>query len=112
MAVQAALHDPRFPPVHAGEVQDIEIEISVLSPLVPVMDIAEIEVGRDGLVISLGRASGLLLPQVASERNWDRETFLDQTCVKAGLPAGSWRREDVTILRFTAEVFSEKEMGL
>ncbi len=112
MAVQAALHDPRFAPVTAREVQDLEIEISVLSPLMPVMDIAEIEVGRDGLVIRAGGASGLLLPQVASERNWDRETFLDQTCVKAGLPAGSWRREGVTILRFTAEVFSEKEMGL
>ena len=112
MAVQAALHDPRFAPVTANEVQDLEIEISVLSPLVPVADIAEIVVGRDGLVIRSGRASGLLLPQVASERNWDRETFLDQTCVKAGLPAGSWRAEGVTILRFTAEVFSEKEMGL
>ncbi len=112
MSLQAAFHDPRFPPITSGEIGDLEIEISVLSPLVLVADIAEIEVGRDGLVIRSGGASGLLLPQVASERNWDRETFLDQTCVKAGLPTGSWRNEGVTILTFTAEVFNEKEMGL
>ncbi len=112
MSLQAALHDPRFAAVTSDEVGDLEIEISVLSPLVSVVDIAEIEVGRDGLVVRAGGASGLLLPQVASERDWDRETFLDQTCIKAGLPAGSWRSEGVTILKFTAEVFNEKEMGL
>jgi len=112
MAVQAALHDPRFPAVTASELPDIEIEISVLSPLLPVDDISEIEVGRDGLVIRGRGRSGLLLPQVASERGWDRETFLDQTCVKAGLPPGTWRERDITIQRFSAEVFSEKELGL
>ncbi len=112
MAVQAALHDPRFPAVTASELPDIEIEISVLSPLLAVDDVSEIQVGRDGLVIRGRGTSGLLLPQVASERGWDRETFLDQTCVKAGLPPGTWRERDITIQRFSAEVFSEKDMGL
>lgn len=112
MAVQASLHDPRFPAVTPDELPDIEIEISVLSPLVTVANVEEIEVGRDGLVIQGRGRSGLLLPQVASERNWDRDTFLDQTCVKAGLPPGSWAEDGVTIQRFSAEVFSEHEMGL
>lgn len=112
MAVQASLHDPRFPAVTEDELEELEIEISVLSPLVTVGDPAEIVVGRDGLVIQGRGRSGLLLPQVASERAWDRETFLDQTCVKAGLPTGSWRETGVTIQRFSAEVFSEKELGL
>ena len=109
MAVQALLHDPRFPPVTEDE---LEIEISVLSPLVTVADVSEIQVGRDGLVIRGHGRSGLLLPQVASERSWDRDTFLDQTCVKAGLAPGAWRESAVTIERFSAEVFSEKELGL
>ncbi len=112
MAVQAALHDPRFPAVTEDELEDIEIEISVLSPLSPVEDPSEIVVGRDGLVIRGRGRSGLLLPQVASERGWDRETFLDQTCVKAGLPPGVWGDPDIAIERFSAEVFSEKELGL
>ena len=74
--------------------------------------VSEIQVGRDGLVIRGRGTSGLLLPQVASERAWSRETFLDQTCVKAGLPPGAWREPDIAIQRFSAEVFSEKELGL
>jgi AmmeMemoRadiSam system protein B/AmmeMemoRadiSam system protein A len=110
MAVQAAFHDPRFEPVTAGELDDIDIEISVLSPLEPVADASRIEVGRHGLVVQEGSRSGLLLPQVATEQGWDRETFLDHTCLKAGLPAGSWKRKGVVILSFTAEVFGEKAM--
>ena len=108
MAVQAALHDPRFPPVTAGELDDITIEISVLSPLVPVNDVSEIEVGRDGLVIQDGGRSGLLLPQVATDHGWDTRTFLEHTCMKAGLPPDAWRQEGVNVLRFTADVFGER----
>ncbi len=110
MAVQAALHDPRFPQVSREELVGLEIEISVLSPLEEVEDVSEIVVGRYGLIIQDGYRSGLLLPQVATDYGWDRETFLDHTCRKAGLEAGCWRREGVTILRFTAEVFGEKEV--
>ncbi len=109
MAVQAAMHDPRFPPVVAEELPDIDIEISVLSPLEEVSDVSTIEVGRDGLVIRDGAHSGLLLPQVATEYGWDRETFLEHTCVKAGLPPAAWTKPGVTILRFTAEVFGEED---
>jgi AmmeMemoRadiSam system protein A len=111
MAVQAALHDPRFSPVSASELPGLDIEISVLSPLEEVKDVSTIEVGKHGLVIQEGSRSGLLLPQVATEYGWDRETFLDHTCMKAGLPAGSWRKKGVVILRFTAEVFGEKDEG-
>jgi AmmeMemoRadiSam system protein A len=111
MAVQAALHDPRFPPVSASELSGIDIEISVLSPLEEVTDVSQIEVGKHGLVIQEGARSGLLLPQVATEYGWDRETFLDHTCLKAGLPAGSWKRKGVVLLKFTAEVFGEKDGG-
>lgn len=109
MAVQAALHDPRFPPVSARELPEIDIEISVLSPLEEVADVSQIEVGKHGLVIQEGARSGLLLPQVATEYGWDREAFLDHTCLKAGLPAGSWKRQGVVVLRFTAEIFGEKD---
>jgi len=85
----------------------LDLEISVMGPIEPVRDILEIEIGRDGLIISRGRFAGLLLPQVATEYGWDRETFLDQACVKAGLPAGSWRSEDTRIEKFAAEVFGE-----
>ena len=68
---------------------------------------ADILVGRDGVIISNGRNAGLLLPQVATEYGWDCETFLDHTCLKAGLPPGSWRHENTRIERFSAEVFAE-----
>ena len=91
-AASAATGDPRFPPVTARELSDIQIEISVLSPLRPAADPGEIQVGVHGLHISKGAHHGLLLPQVASELGWDRETFLRQVCVKAGLPQDAWRR--------------------
>ena len=89
--------------------KEIEIEISVLSPLRRVEDIKEIKVGRDGLLIRKGFSSGLLLPQVATEYNWDREEFLMHTCYKAGLSPDAWR-EGAEIYTFTAEVFTEGEI--
>jgi AmmeMemoRadiSam system protein A len=107
-AVNAAFRDPRFHPLQPAELPEVHIEISVMSPIVLVTDPAEIEVGRDGLIVSRGGNAGLLLPQVATEYGWDRETFLKQTCVKAGLPPDSWRKPDVRIERFSAEVFGEE----
>jgi AmmeMemoRadiSam system protein A len=106
-AVSAAFRDPRFPPLRKEELHGIHIEISVMSPIVPVADVGEIEVGRDGLIVSRGARAGLLLPQVATEYEWDRDTFLRQTCIKAGLPGDSWRSPDCRIEKFSAEVFGE-----
>ena len=106
-AVSAAFRDPRFSPVRADELPRLELEISVMGPIEPVRDEGDIQVGRDGLIISRGRQAGLLLPQVASEYGWDRQTFLDQTCHKAGLPPGCWRLPETRVEKFSAEVFSE-----
>ena len=106
-AVNAAFRDPRFPELNKAELANVELEISVMGPLEPVTDASEVEVGRDGLIVSRGRQAGLLLPQVATDFGWDRETFLRQTCVKAGLPPDSWRSPECRIERFSAEVFSE-----
>jgi len=105
MAQAAAFEDSRFMPLTEEEFDDIEIEISALSPLIRVTDLADIEVGRDGLMIILDMHSGLLLPQVATEYNWDRTTFLEQTCLKAGLPKNSYKDKAAHIFRFTADVF-------
>jgi len=91
-AASAATGDPRFPPVTARELPAVQIEISVLSPLRPAADPSAIQVRVHGLHISKDDHHGLLLPQVASELGWDRETFLRQVCVKAGLPQDAWRR--------------------
>ncbi len=109
-AESAALHDSRFTPVTPEELPDIELEISALTPLVPVQDSEEIEVGRHGLMISCGPNRGLLLPQVPVEWGWDREEFLEHTCLKAGLPPDAWRREDAELVSFEAEVFSEEQL--
>jgi AmmeMemoRadiSam system protein A len=106
-ALNAAFRDPRFYPLRKDELANLHIEISVMSPIVRVRDIDEIEVGRDGLIISRGSRAGLLLPQVATEYGWDRETFLSQTCHKAGLPANAWQSPECRIERFSAEVFGE-----
>ena len=108
MAEASAMKDPRFPPLGADELNSIDIEISVLSPLREVKDVSEIEVGRHGIYIIKGFNSGVLLPQVAVEYGYDRETFLDQTCLKAGLPPGAWR-EGARILIYEAEIIKEKE---
>lgn len=107
-AISAAFRDPRFMPLSREELHRIHVEVSVMGPVVPVLDVAEIVVGRDGLIISRGGAAGLLLPQVATEYHWDRETFLSQTCVKAGLPPSLWRSGQCRIERFSAEVFGEE----
>lgn len=107
MATEAAFHDPRFPPLSKVELSLIEIEISVLSPLRPIKNPEEVEVGRDGIYLVMGFNRGVLLPQVATEYNWDKYTFLDHTCLKAGLPPGCWKK-GAEIHVFEAEVFSEK----
>jgi AmmeMemoRadiSam system protein A len=99
--------DPRFAPVSPAELPDLEVEISVLTPEREIASIDEIEVGRHGLIVEQGYRRGLLLPQVASERGWDVETFLAHTCLKAGLPEHAWR-SGVKILVFEAQVFSER----
>ena len=106
-AVAAATEDPRFPPVSPMELPSLRVEISVLTPLFPIRP-EEVEVGRHGLMVAQGRMRGLLLPQVPVEWGWDRETFLDQACVKAGLPPAAWRH-GATLRAFTAEVFAEEE---
>jgi AmmeMemoRadiSam system protein A len=101
----AAFEDSRFPPVAKEEASILEIELSILSSPQEIHPEA-IEVGRHGLVVSYHGRRGLLLPQVAMEHNWDRVTFLEQTCRKAGLPPDAWRQ--ATIQAFTAEIFGEK----
>ena len=108
-AYSAAFEDPRFMPLSQSEFKDIEIEISILSPLKKIKSIDEITVGKHGLVISKGFSSGLLLPQVATEYGWNREEFLKQTCRKAGLPEDAWKK-GAEIQIFSAFVFSEKEL--
>jgi uncharacterized protein len=105
-AIAAATEDPRFPPLTRAEVPELDLEISVLTPIRPVADVSEIEVGRDGLVVQDGFRKGLLLPQVATEQGWNREAFLSHTCLKAGLRPDAWRT-GATVSRFQAEVFSE-----
>lgn len=105
MARAAAFSDPRFPPIDAAEFERTAWEISILSPIEPCPDVNEIVVGRHGLIMQRGPHSGLLLPQVPVEQGWNREQFLRQTCVKAGLPADSWRMAGTNIYWFEAEVF-------
>jgi AmmeMemoRadiSam system protein A len=103
MAVSSALHDPRFPPVSPEEVEDLEIEISLLSPARTVESLDEIRVGTDGLLLRKGNASGFFLPKVAAERGWDRRRLLENLAVKAGLGPSDWQGGD--LFAFEAEVF-------
>ncbi len=107
MAVAASSRDPRFPAVSRNELEEIHIEISVLSALKLINSKDEVDVGRHGLYITRGNYSGLLLPQVAVEQKWNREEFLKQTCRKAGLPANIWKEKGTNIYTFTAQIFSE-----
>lgn len=102
----AAFEDTRFHPVTLPEASHLEIELSILSPPQPISADA-VEIGRHGLLISIAGRRGLLLPQVPTEHNWDRTTFLEQTCRKAGLPLDAWQK-GATIEAFTAEVFGDK----
>jgi AmmeMemoRadiSam system protein B/AmmeMemoRadiSam system protein A len=106
-ATLAAIRDPRFQPVQASELPLLDYEISVLSPLRRVTDIQQIKVGEHGLLMKNGDSEGLLLPQVPVEQKWDRQTFLEQTCAKAGMSPGCWKQEDTDIFSFTAVVFGE-----
>ena len=110
MARAAALRDPRFPPVEPGEVHELEIEISVLGSPERVLDLVDVQIGRHGLLIEGRGRRGLLLPQVASERDWPASTFAEQTCSKAGLDNEAYLEEDVALYRFEAEVFTEKDL--
>jgi uncharacterized protein len=106
-AAAAAFDDTRFVPVTSEEAAHLDIEISVLSPMFPIRA-EDVVVGVHGLLITEGVNRGLLLPQVPIEQGWDRETFLDQTCAKAGLPFEAWRK-GARIEAFTAEVFGEND---
>lgn len=106
MAVAAATQDLRFPCVTAEELPLLAMEISVLTPPVPITA-EEVQPGLHGLIIRAAGRSGLLLPQIATNNGWDRETFLAHTCVKAGLPRDAWKDPGATLLAFTAVVFGE-----
>jgi AmmeMemoRadiSam system protein A len=107
MATAAATRDPRFEPLGAHELPALSVDVSVLAPARRIHDPAAIELGRHGLEIRRGVRRGLLLPQVATDHDLDRETFLSETCRKAGLPSGAWRESDTEIWAFEADVFGD-----
>ena len=109
-AIAAATKDPRFQPMRADELADLEIEVSVLSAFEPILPEA-IEVGRHGLVVARRGQRGVLLPQVAAEHGWTGERFLQETCAKAGMELDAWKDPATSLLAFTAEVFSEAELA-
>lgn len=106
----AASRDPRFPPLKLQELPGTSIEISVLGPARAILGPEEFRAGEEGLIVTLGRRKGLLLPQVAKERDWDAVRFLEETCVKAGLPRNAWR-SGAKVEAFPAEVFREEDPG-
>jgi hypothetical protein len=108
VAASAAREDPRFEPLRASELQGLDVEVSVLGPLEAIdpLDPHAFEIGRHGLVVEQGLRRGLLLPQVATEWGWDREEFLTNTCVKAGVAPDAWRH-GATVYRFDGEVFGD-----
>ena len=106
MTINASTKDPRFSPVSSEELEKIKIDISILSPLEKIEDIDKIIVGKHGILIRKGRYSGVLLPQVATEWGWERKTFIEQTCNKAGLPIDSYK-EGADIYIFSAQIFGE-----
>jgi AmmeMemoRadiSam system protein A len=105
-AAGAAQRDPRFSPLRAEELSDLQIEISLLSPPAPILT-SQIEIGKHGLIVARGQRRGLLLPQVATEHKLSREQFLAETCRKAGLPENAWQSDEVSIIGFTCAVFSD-----
>jgi AmmeMemoRadiSam system protein A len=107
-ALSAAMHDPRFAPVSRAELADVEIEVSILSAPQPMQSLAELELGRHGILVRQGARRGLFLPQVAVEHRLDKETFLSRCCdEKAGLPADAWKSAPTEVLLFTTAVFRE-----
>lgn len=107
-AADAALHDPRFSPLRPEELDGLEIEVSLLSPIHPIRP-EEVEIGRHGLLVERGMRRGLLLPQVATEHRLSRELFLAETCVKAGLPREAWREPETRLYGFECEIVSAEE---
>ncbi len=107
-AISAAMRDPRFVPLDRDELEQVTFEISVLSPPKVVTNAEEIELGKHGLIITKGLNRGLLLPQVATEQSWDKITFLQHTCFKAGLPPDAWEHGAIMEV-FSAQVFGEEE---
>ncbi len=108
LARSSALSDPRFPPLRADELPHTAIEISVLTPPIPVVA-EDVEVGVHGLIAQRGHARGVLLPQIATEQGYTVEEFLAATCWKAGLPRDAWRDPGTRLLAFTAVVFAERQ---
>lgn len=114
-AISAATQDPRFPSLELGELDDITVEVSVLTPpeKIEVEDPKElpkkVKIGRDGLIVEGTGRKGLLLPQVPIDRDWNAEDFLSQTCIKAGLPPDEWVTGNIVVKKFSAQVFKEKE---
>jgi AmmeMemoRadiSam system protein A len=111
IAVASATKDPRFYPMQEEDLEGFDLEISVLSPLRKVESHEEIIVGSHGIYLEKGYHRGVLLPQVAVEHGWDRDTFLQQTCIKAGLPVDAWCAEDTEIYIFSAEIFGDKQFA-
>ncbi len=100
MAVAAAFNDPRFPPLHVDELEEISWEVSVMGPVTRCPDPNQVEVGKHGLFLQKGEHHGLLLPQVASERGWTRKIFLENLCRKAGLAPEDWKEPDAELYWF------------
>jgi uncharacterized protein len=107
LARSSAFHDPRFPPLAAEELDKIDIEITVLTPLEEISDPSVIEIGKHGIYLKRGGSSGVLLPQVAVEQGWDRNTFLEHTCRKAGLPGNCWKDRETKLHIFEGIIFGE-----
>jgi AmmeMemoRadiSam system protein A len=109
MAIAASTQDPRFPPMREDELAAMHLEISVMTPLQRIQNPEDVEVGTHGILLRRGLRSGLLLPQVATEHEWDRETFLEHTCMKAGLSPRDWQDPQTEVYVFSAQVFHESE---
>ncbi|MFO8077274.1 MAG: TIGR00296 family protein, partial [Thermoplasmatota archaeon] len=114
-AATSVTHDPRFPPLTQDELSSIIVEVTILSPpnqvkiTQPKEYLDQIKIGRDGLIVEQGFHKGLLLPQVPVEQEWDKETFLSQTCLKAGLPPDAWFDKETKVFTFTGQIFSEEK---
>jgi len=104
-ALAAALKDNRFSPLDEEEWKDTEVELSILSPMEKIGGPDDLKMGEHGALLEAPRGRGLFLPQVATEQNWDRETFMNHLCLKAGLPSGYWKTESYKLYRFTARIF-------
>ncbi|WP_303721981.1 AmmeMemoRadiSam system protein A [Malonomonas rubra] len=108
MAVASATKDPRFPPMEKAELDNFSLELSILSPLEKIDDVEQIEVGTHGIYLEKNFSRGVLLPQVAAQYGWDRVTFLQQTCQKAGLMPDAWQETDADIYIFSAQIIKEQ----